>query len=133
MSVELIIQQTDPDRVDMLARRHRIEIDAAHRSSQWGHRAGTIVALIDELAAMKAWEQINGETMQRLSGILMDARLLCSCCGLEFAAIEGAKIGPSNYCCSLCVAEVEQRDREELAEQIADDQRMELMREEAAA
>jgi hypothetical protein len=117
MTAEKIVRPRISDEaLDDLCRAERNQVHSEFLRRSFGKQETMNVLLRSELAQCRVWERLNAETMKRLSTTLMDARLLCSCCAKEFSAIEAFRIGPGNYVCPGCVAEVEERDREEAKE-----------------
>lgn len=133
MLEKIVTNPLNPDQVQRLIRAQRRELEREFSRLGSMSDAGKLATALNELATVKAWEIVNNATMQRLTSALMTAKLLCSCCGLEFTAINGAKLGIGNYVCELCVPEMETREREELAEEVETDRKIELMREKAVA
>jgi hypothetical protein len=133
MLEKIVTNPLNPDQVQRLIRAQRRELEREFSRLGSMSDAGKLATALNELASVKAWEIVNNATMQRLTSALMTAKLLCSCCGLEFTAINGAKLGIGNYVCELCVPEMETREREELAEEVETDRKIELMREKAVA
>jgi hypothetical protein len=128
--LERIVTPTlNPDQVQRLIRAQRRELEREFSRLGSMSDAGKLATALNELASVKAWEIVNNATMQRLTSALMTAKLLCSCCGLEFTAINGAKIGIGNYVCELCVPEMEEREREEIAEEANDDRLIDELKE----
>jgi hypothetical protein len=133
MLEKIVTNPLNPDQVQRLIRAQRRELEREFSRLGSMSDAGKLATALNELASVKAWEIVNNATMQRLTSALMTSKLLCSCCGLEFTAIDGAKIGIGNYVCELCVPEMEEREKEELTEEVETDRKIELMREKAVA
>ena len=125
----IIPDPTDADELQRITSHRRKELAKEFGDLRGMSDAGKLATALNLAASLQAWETVNNATLQRMALALQDAKLLCSCCGLDAKANECYVIGPSNYCCFLCIDEVKERDREAAAEEMRQELVMEDMRE----
>jgi hypothetical protein len=132
MLERIVTNPLNHDQVQRLIRAQRRELEREFSRLGSMSDAGKLATALNELASVKAWEIVNNATMQRLTSALMEAKIICFTCEEAYPALEVLKVGPGKYCCEGCGPGVEEREREELAEEVETDRKIELMRETAA-